>query len=235
MSTESTNAEILLVEDNVTTSRTLLLFLNSQGYKTDCAFDGREAISKFGQRKFDLVILDLMLPDIDGLVVCKQIRAGSSTPIVILSAKSTEDEIVEGLETGADDYVCKPFGAKELLARVRRCLTRSVDDDAAGGQWQVGDLCVNHKTRAVCLRGDNVKLTKSEFEILLLLIRNPGRVFTRDQLIHRVFGPGFEGGDRTIDTHIWSLRKKLGEPRGNPGYIISEQGVGYRMKEDHAN
>ena len=238
--------KILLVEDNPTTSKTLVLFLSAAGYEVVCAFDGREGIDGFRNGTFSLVMLDLMLPDIDGLSVCRTIRAISSTPIVILTAKTTEDEIVQGLESGADDYVCKPFGSKELLARVRRCLHQPhsqyrIDAQIQNRQhvnhqtiWRWGNLTIDWERRVAAIEEREIKLTKSEFEILALLVRHPGRVFTRAQLIRQTLGPNFEGHDRTIDTHIWSLRKKMGEPRGNPKYILSELGVGYRMSDRHA-
>ncbi len=225
---------ILLVEDNETTARTLRVFLESQGYAVVCAADGKTGEDLFRRGEFDLVVLDLMLPDVDGLAVCRGLRRTSRVPIVMLTAKTAEDHIVEGLEAGADDYVCKPFGSKELLARVRRCLSRSERVNGANDVVRSGDLCLNAAARTVTLAGAPVKLTKSEFNILELLMRNPGRVFTRGQLIEQALGSDFEGFDRTVDTHIWSLRKKLGEPRGRPNHIISEPGVGYRMSESHA-
>ena len=221
---------ILLVEDNVVTSRTLVLFLTAEKYNVQCAFNGRDGIDFFRQADFDLVLLDLMLPDVDGLRVCKTIRAESNVPVIMLTARTTEDDIVEGLESGADDYVCKPFGSRELLARVRCCLRRpdqqTIEEQSV---FRVGDIEVGLEHRTVMLGGNVVKLTKSEFDILAVLIRQPGRVFTRHQLIDQALGPDFDGFDRTIDTHVWSLRKKLGEPQGKPRYIVSETGVGYRM------
>lgn len=233
MAMSESPASILLVEDNLTTSRTLLLFLDNQGYRTVCAYSGREAIDRFANGMFSLVILDLMLPDIDGLQVCKHVRSTSEVPIIILSAKSTEAEIVVGLEAGADDYVCKPFGSRELLARIRRCLRRVAVSPQAH-RWEYRGLIVDELTRTVSVNGKTIKLTRTEFAILHVLIQKPGRVFTRDQLIARVFGIEFTGSPRTIDTHVWSLRKKIGEPPGAPAYILSEQGVGYRMSDADA-
>lgn len=230
-----TTPRILLVEDNPVTSQTLVLFLSAEHYEVQCAFKGHDGIQLFQREKFNLVILDLMLPDLDGLKICTQMRAKSTTPIIILTAKTTEDEIVEGLEAGADDYVCKPFGSKELLARVRRCLrqSRHVPPSFPNEHVvKVGQLEVQLSRREVRIGGKPVKLTKSEFEILSVLAQQPGRVFTRAQLIDKALGHDFDGFDRTIDTHIWSLRKKLGEPRGNPNYILSELGIGYRLQDE---
>ncbi len=225
--------QILLVEDNQVTSQTLVVFLSSVGYQVKCASNGRSAIQFFNEQSFDLVILDLMLPDIGGLHVCTTIRSQSDIPIIMLTAKTTEDEIVVGLESGADDYVCKPFGAKELLARVRRCLRKSIASSIPDKTLSVGKIEMEIEQRMVRVSGECVKLTKSEFEILFVLIRQPGRVFTRDQLIKKALGQNYDGFDRSIDTHVWSLRKKIGEPRGNPEYILSEPGIGYRMSDKH--
>ncbi|MEZ5708954.1 MAG: response regulator transcription factor [Blastomonas sp.] len=225
---------ILVIEDNPTTAKTLSLFLQSEGYQVEWADTGVDGLERFREDGFDLVLLDIMLPDLDGIAVCRDIRIGSTVPIVMLTARTTEDEIVEGLEAGADDYVCKPFGSRELLARIRRCLRGPSMPEATCGRIAVGDILIDVEKRSVLMKDRQIRLTKSEFEILVLLARNPGRVFTRDQLIERALGPDFDGFDRTIDTHIWSLRKKLGEPRGQPVYIQSELGVGYRMREQHA-
>ncbi|MEM7313344.1 MAG: response regulator transcription factor [Planctomycetota bacterium] len=232
---------ILVVEDNPTTSRMLVLFLKDAGFNVTCADDGRKAMNCFDQGQFDLVLLDLMLPDTDGMSVCTSIRSRSRIPIVMLTAKSTEDDIVTGLESGADDYVCKPFRSRELLARIRRCLRdcrRGSSDaksrDSVDGLIKAGAIEVDLDRREVRVADNSVKLTKSEFAILAAFVENPGRVFTRSQLVSRVFGPNYDGFDRSIDTHVWNLRKKLGEPKGNPRYILSEPGVGYRLNDQHA-
>ncbi len=226
---------ILVVEDNLTTSKTLGIFLAAENYDVEFAFNGHDGIQRYLANRHDLILLDLMLPDVDGLQVCQSVRSHSDVPIVILTAKSTEDEIVEGLENGADDYVCKPFGAKELLARIRRCLRQKSGTPGKNQPIRVGEIELELERRLVKFMNEPIKLTKSEFEILSMLMRNPGRVFTRDQLIQTALGPSFDGYDRTIDTHIWSLRKKLGEPRGNPKYILSEPGIGYRLSDQHAH
>lgn len=231
MTSETRN--VLLVEDNRVTSDTLLVFLEAENYHVTRAYTGLEAIECFERQSFDLVMLDLMLPDVGGLEVCSSVRRSSDVPIVILTAKTTEDEIVAGLERGANDYVCKPFSARELMARVNRFFRSPVasSDDLLC----VGLLLLNPTERWVTLSGLPLKLTKSEFDILRVLMNQPGRVFTRSQLIDMALGENFDGFDRTIDTHVWSLRKKIGEPRGNPRYLLSEPGVGYRMSDEHAN
>ena len=224
-------ASILLVEDNLTTSRMLRLFLEREGYDVRCAYDGDQALHAFASSSFQLIVLDLMLPDLDGLAVCRSIRRTSTTPIVMLSAKTTEDDIVTGLELGADDYVCKPFGQKELLARIRRCLREPVCRDATK-RVVCGPIEIEPHHHVIKLNGVPVRLTKSEFAILLTLASQPGRVYTRDQLIQAALPANYEGFERSIDTHIWSLRKKLGEPKGDPQIILSEPGIGYRMSAD---
>lgn len=222
-------ATILVVEDNATTARTLRLFLEDSGYRTVHAAGGGEATRRFRDGSFDLVLLDLMLPDADGLEVCRAIRERSAVPVVMLTARTAEDDIVEGLESGADDYVCKPFRSRELLARVRRCLERSREPAPEGGELRAGAIVLDAGRRRVTVDGRPVRLTPSEFGILRVLMQSPGRVFTRSQLIERALGDEFDGLDRTVDTHVWSLRRKLGEPRGRPRHVLSEQGVGYRF------
>lgn len=215
------------------------LFLESQGYAVTWARDGREGEEAFRRGPFDLVVLDLMLPDRDGIAVCRAIRDRAATPIVMLTARTAEDEIVEGLEAGADDYVGKPFGSKELLARIRRCLERAAATVRAAGDGdgdgspplRVGDLELDPDRRAVRLAGRPVKLTRTEFDVLHRLMRSPGRVFTRAQLLEHAAGADSTALDRTIDTHVWSLRRKLGEPRGDPRIVLSEPGVGYRLDD----
>lgn len=226
---------ILVVEDNPTTSRTLKLFLVDAGYLVSCALNGREALSALATDTFDLILLDLMLPDVDGLNLCRTVRRTSGVPIVMLTARTTQDEIVAGLEAGADDYIGKPFGSRELLARIRRCLRAApATISSDGGRLRSNELSVELATRSVELAGQPIRLTRSEFDLLVVLLRRPGRVFTRGQLIELALGADYDGADRTIDTHIWSLRKKLGEPRGQPRYILSEPGIGYRLRDPHA-
>lgn len=232
---------ILVVEDNLTTAKTLTLFLQSAGYEVCCAENGNDAIAHFTQQSFDLVLLDIMLPGRDGFSVCRELRRYSQIPVVMLTAKSSEDDIVFGLENGANDYVCKPFGAKELLARIRACLrvwqTPHLQQNAPGRHLTVhengslGDIHLDAEKRQVTLNNQLIKLTKSEYAILYTMIKQPGRVFTREQLIQMALGDDYEGVDRTIDTHIWSLRKKLKEPKGCPRYLHSEMGIGYRLQD----
>lgn len=231
---EAAPRRILVVEDNTTTARSLGLFLEAAGFEPVWFANGRDAIREMPAVKPALVLLDLNLPDIDGLEVCRTLRRDSQVPIIMLTARTSEAEIVEGLESGADDYVRKPFGARELVARIRRSLAAPVCG-SGNAVLRVGELEIDRELRQVSLAGAPVSLTRSEFEILAVLAASPGRVFTRAQLIDQALSPDFDGFDRTIDTHIWSLRRKLGEPRGNPRYIASELGVGYRMRSGDAS
>lgn len=221
------SARLLVVEDNDTTSRTLRLFLEAQGYAVTCTGSGAGALELMTEQAFDLVLLDLMLPDLDGLSVCRAIRRSSTMPIVMLTARVTEDEVVAGLEAGADDYVCKPFGSKVLLARIHACLRRTLAADAPA-VLRHGGLELDPESRAVRLNGNPLRLTRTEFAILHHLMRRRGRVCTRAHLIEEAMGPHFDGMERTIDTHIWSLRRKLGEGAGAQ-MIVAEPGIGYRL------
>lgn len=231
--------KILVVEDNLTTAKTLTLFLQSAGYDVVCAASGDDALTLFSEQNFDLVLLDIMLPGRDGWSVCQEIRKSSQVPVVMLTAKSSEDDIVYGLENGANDYVCKPFSSRELLARIRTCFriwqglnTEPTAQTEPDDILALGELSVTVSNRQVTLNGESIKLTKSEFAILRVMIQHPGRVYTREQLIQAALGDDYEGVDRTIDTHIWSLRKKLHEPKGNPRYLHSEMGIGYRLQDN---
>ena len=221
---------ILLVEDNATTAATVRVFLEAEGHAVVWADTGTNATRRFADERIDLVLLDLMLPDMDGLAVCRAIRTRSSVPIVMLTARTADDDVVRGLESGADDYVCKPFGSKTLLARVRRCLERA-RPSASAAELRHGPLLMDVERRTLHVSGQPVRLTRSEFDILHRLLRHPGRVFTRGQLIEHALSPSTGALDRTIDTHVWSLRRKIGEPPGAPRLILSEPGVGYRLSD----
>ena len=211
---------ILIVEDDAKTSASIEMYLRHEGYRTDVARTGDEGLSRARQHAPDLVILDLMLPGRNGLEVCGMLRTESKTPIIMLTARSTEDDKLLGLESGADDYVTKPFSPRELVARVRAVLRRA--EPAAEGPLIAGDLSLDRETREVTLRGAHVTLTAAEFRLLETLMRSPGRVFTRDELV--------EGGlDRTVDVHIKNLRRKIEADRANPSRIVTVFGTGYKF------
>ncbi|MHA1543690.1 MAG: response regulator transcription factor [Alphaproteobacteria bacterium] len=223
--------KILVVEDNATTAKTIALFLEGEGASVGVAKTGLEGLAMAGAEAFDAAILDWMLPGMDGVSLCKHLRKTSSIPIIMLTARTTEDDIVEGLEAGADDYVLKPFKARELIARLKSALRRRHSFSDEGEELiTVGKMKINQATRQVLISGQEIKLTKNEFNILYTLGGQPGRIFTRDQLITAALGADFDGFDRTIDAHVSNLRKKLGAEPGGEKFILTEVGIGYRFR-----
>ncbi|HEY4642865.1 MAG TPA: response regulator transcription factor [Thermoanaerobaculia bacterium] len=211
---------ILIVEDDPKTSASIEMYLRHDGYRTDIARTGDEGLARARQQPPDLVILDLMLPGRNGLEVCAALRAESRLPVIMLTARSTEDDKLVGLESGADDYVTKPFSPRELVARVRAVLRRAEPADEA--PLVAGDVTLDRTAHEVIVRGESVALTAAEFRLLETLMRSPGRVFTRDELV--------EGGlDRTVDVHIKNLRRKIEIDRTNPARIVTVFGVGYKF------
>jgi len=221
-------ASILLVEDHDSTRRTLLLYLQQEGYEVDVEANGLDAYGKIKSNHYDLILLDLMLPKMDGKSLCKRIRQESDVPIIMLTALASEMDLLKGFDLGADDYVYKPFSPRELMARIRaRLKSSSVSDPVL----QAGDLSLHCESKEVMLAGNAVKLTKSEFQILEILMRTPGRVYTRDELIERAFGHDYEGTTKNIDIHISNLRKRLGADTQHGDYIETVVGHGYRLKQ----
>ncbi len=228
---------ILLVDDEQPIQTLLSFPLQRDGYEVVQASDGREALARFSEQQFDLVVLDLMLPRMDGLEVCQRLRAkGSTVPIIMLTAKSEEIDKVVGLELGADDYITKPFSMREFRSRVKAALRRAdmqpAPEQETEPPLEVGDLAVDFGKRSVEVRGGDVSLTFVEFEILGALARNPGRVFTRDQLLARIWGDAAYRDPRTIDVHIRHLREKLESDAKSPEYIFTVRGVGYRFRDN---
>ncbi len=228
--------KILVVEDNKDLARLLELHLQDLSFKVDLAFDGNEGLSKFDANKYDLVILDIMLPGVNGLDICRHIRKQeSSPPIIMLTSKSAELDRVQGLEIGADDYVTKPFSIKELMARVKalfRRINRVNSEKAEEPEiLKVMDMSIDAQKRKVILKGKVVELTAKEFDLLYFFARNAGRVFTRSQLLDKVWGYGHDGYEHTVNSHINRLRAKIEENPGNPVYILTAWGVGYQFTE----
>ena len=224
---------ILVVEDEKSFSEPLSFLLGKEGYAVEVAADGNEAISKFDKSGADLVLLDLMLPGISGTEVCKQIRATSSVPIIMLTAKDDEVDKVVGLELGADDYVTKPYSSRELLARVRAVLRRNGDiagDNLVTSTVQVGPLKLDADRHLVTFKGEQIMLPLKEFELLEFLMRNAGRVLTRVQIIDRIWGSDYVGDTKTLDVHIKRLRSKLEADPANPELIQTVRGLGYKME-----
>ncbi|CAN5451305.1 response regulator transcription factor [soil metagenome] len=231
----ATQAPRILLVDDEQSLQTLLAFpLRKEGYEVVSALDGREALDRLGESSFDLIVLDLMLPKVDGFEVCRQVRARSAVPIIRLTARAEEIDKVLGLELGADDYITKPFSVREFRSRVKAVLRRAelVRADDAGEEPLVdGDLRIDFEKRAVSVAGEPVRLTYVEFEILAALARHPGRVFNRMVLLERVWGDASYRDPRTVDVHIRHLREKLEPDPRYPKMILTVRGVGYRYRD----
>jgi DNA-binding response OmpR family regulator len=227
-------ARILLVDDEQPVQKLLSFPLEKEGYEVVPALDGQEALTRFESERFDLVVLDIMLPKVDGLEVCRRLRAKSSVPIIMLTAKAEEIDKVLGLEIGADDYITKPFSMREFRSRVRAALRRAEMGQQDGGDEPLdrGDLHIDLAKRTTELGGEPVQLTYVEFEILSVLARHPGRVYTRDMLLDRIWGDSAFRDQRTIDVHIRHLREKLEADPRNPEYLLTVRGVGYRFRDE---
>jgi two-component system response regulator MtrA len=219
---------ILLVEDDASIREVASLGLTNAGFKVTSAPNGREALLHFHRAPFDLVVLDIMLPELDGYEVCRQIRRESRVPIIMLSAKSDTVDVVVGLELGADDYVTKPFELPELVARARAALRRSASEPEEP-VLERGELAIDPGGFIVRLRGEEVGLTATEFRLLLELARRPGQVFTRELLLERVWNYEFLGDSRLVDVAVQRLRAKIEDEPGSPRYIVTVRGVGYRF------
>ncbi len=228
------SARILLVEDEQSVQTLLIYPLLKEGYDVVAVQDGREALDRFADQRFDLVILDIMLPTLDGIEVCRRIRSRSQVPIIMLTAKDDEIDKVLGLEMGADDYITKPFSVREFRSRVRAALRRAeMLRGRPGGEEPIvtGDLRVDFDRRAVTARGSDPQLTYVEFEILAALVRSPGRVHTREMLLEQVWGDSVYRDSRTVDVHIRHLREKLERDPSSPEYLLTVRGVGYRFRD----
>ncbi len=222
---------ILIVEDELSLSDPLSFLLRREGYDTEIAADGREAIAAFDRDPADLVLLDLMLPGLSGTEVCRELRTRSSVPIIMLTAKDSEVDIVVGLELGADDYVTKPYSTRELLARIRAVLRRRVEvDDLDDAVLEVGPVRMDVDRHAVSVGGAEVAMPLKEFELLELLLRNAGRVLTRGQLIDRVWGADYFGDTKTLDVHIKRIRSKIEKDPSQPTLLLTVRGLGYRFE-----
>jgi two-component system response regulator RegX3 len=222
---------ILIVEDEPSLSEPLAFLLQREGYETEIAADGRAALTVFDRAGADLILLDLMLPGLSGTEVCKEIRTRSSVPIIMLTAKDSEVDIVVGLELGADDYVTKPYSSRELLARIRAVLRRRIDTEGDDdGVVEVGAVRVDVERHSVAVEGREVNMPLKEFELLELLLRNAGRVLTRGQLIDRVWGSDYFGDTKTLDVHIKRIRSKIEQNPSEPDRLVTVRGLGYRFE-----
>ncbi|VAW75802.1 Phosphate regulon transcriptional regulatory protein PhoB (SphR) [hydrothermal vent metagenome] len=227
---------LLIVEDNTDIARLIRFHVRDLGCEADIASDGVSALEMFQKNSYQLVVLDLMLPGIDGLEVCRQLRARSSrVPILMLTSRTAEQDRVAGLETGADDYITKPFSFPELMARIKaqfRRIEAHQDRDSATGQpVKAGNIYIDTKTRQVNIAGTDVELTAREFDLLLHFASHPGQVFSRMQLLEQVWGYHYEGYEHTVNSHINRLRAKIEMNPADPNYILTVWGVGYRFSD----
>ena len=220
--------KVLVVDDDVKTVELVRLYLDRDGYQVLTAYDGIEALRLARESRPDLIVLDLMLPDIDGLEVCRILRHESDVPIIMLTARTTDQDKLTGLDLGADDYVTKPFSPKELAARVRAVLRR-LPGERGPEEIKSGELSMDFTKHEAWLAGRPLNLTSIEFKLLGILAKEPGRVFSRASLIEEALGYDFEGFDRTIDVHILNLRRKLEPDPSHPKYIKTIYGVGYKF------
>ncbi len=220
--------KVLVVDDDVKTVELVRLYLDRDGYQVLTAYDGIEALRLARESRPDLIVLDLMLPDIDGLEVCRTLRHESDVPVIMLTARTTDQDKLTGLDLGADDYVTKPFSPKELAARVRAVLRR-LPGERGPEEIKSGELSMDFTKHEAWLAGRPLNLTSIEFKLLGILAKEPGRVFSRASLIEEALGYDFEGFDRTIDVHILNLRRKLEPDPSHPKYIKTIYGVGYKF------
>ena len=226
---------ILVVDDEKTLVKGIKFNLEHEGYEVECAYDGAAAVELARNGKFDLLILDVMMPEVDGLEACMRIREFSDVPIIMLTAKSEDADKLMGFESGADDYLTKPFNILELKARVRALLRRAgmaAQQNRGSGRLTIGHITLDPDARAAWKDGESVDLTAKEFDLMELLMRNPGRVYSRENLLNVVWGYEYAGDYRTVDVHVRRLREKLELDPANPQYILTKWGVGYYLKHE---
>lgn len=221
---------VLVVDDEPQMVGIVAYAFETQGFEVLTAYDGEQALQKINSEQLDLVLLDVMLPRIDGFEICRIVRQNTTLPVILLTARKEEEDVIHGLELGADDYMTKPFNPRELVARVRAVLRRTAGATAPAAELlRAGALALDIEGHQATLDGRPLELTPTEFELLAVLLRNPGRAFTRLELLDRVQGDAYEGYERTIDAHIKNLRAKLGDEPRRPRYIQTVFGVGYKL------
>lgn len=223
---------VLIVDDKISAQRLVSDYLSANGFRTVVASNGREALYVARHEKPDLVLLDIMMPEMDGYEFMLHFRKERNTPVIMLTAKMEETDKVVGLELGADDYVTKPFGMAELVARIRAVMRRAYDDAPAADVLRVGGMVLDKKTHLVNIGSQQLELTPSEFDLLAILMAAPGQVFSRADLLERLKGNAFENVERTVDVHIRNLRAKIEPDPGNPQFVLTVFGVGYRFNPD---
>ncbi len=234
MNTDCREAEqtVLVVDDDANVVELARLYLERDGYRVVSASDGARGLALAREEQPNLLVLDVMLPRLNGLALCRTLRQESAVPIIILTARVEESDRLAGLDLGADDYVTKPFSPRELAARVRAVLRRAPRDSSGNetARLSFGPIAIDQRDRQVMVNGGEVRLTPTEFRLLTLLMRQPGRTFTRDEIIYRALGDDFDGFDRTVDAHVSSLRRKLAAaPDGSAKLIQTVYGSGYRL------
>ena len=223
--------KILVVDDERVLVKGIKFNLESEGYQVEVGYDGEQAVELARDGNFDLIILDLMMPKIDGLQACMRIREFSNVPVIMLTARSEDADKIIGFECGADDYITKPFNILELKARVRALLRRAgMSHQKEAGRLTIGHITLDADARAAWKEGQSVDLTAKEFDLMELLMRNPGRVYSRENLLNVVWGYEYAGDYRTVDVHVRRLREKLELDPANPRYILTKWGVGYYLK-----
>lgn len=223
---------ILIVDDDRKTVDLIRLYLEKDGYPIEVAYHGRQALELARRKQPGLILLDLMLPVVDGLEVCRILRTESKVPIIMLTAKTTEEDKLVGLDLGADDYITKPFSPRELVARVRAVLRRVIAEEETGpSEIRLGELVIDVIRHEARVDGEPVHLTPKEFKLLEIMARNPGRVFSRLELLEHAFGFDYGGFERTVDVHIMNLRKKIEADPSQPMYIQTIYGLGYKFEE----
>lgn len=227
--------KILVVDDEQNIVNVVKAYLEKEGFEVVTAMDGEAALKMFNNETIHLIVLDLMLPKVTGEEVCRRIRTASNVPIIMLTAKVDEDNKIEGISIGADDYLTKPFSVRELVVRVRALLRRSYRDVTPMADILIfnnGDLEIDIKKMVVKKKDETVGLTTNEFKVLTILLTNPGQVFSREQLVEKAFGMDYEGFDRTVDTYIKNIRQKIEDNPKEPKYITTVYGMGYKFISD---
>jgi DNA-binding response OmpR family regulator len=223
--------KIMMVDDDLNICKVTSIYLQKAGYEVVVAYDGEQALKLFDTTKVDAIILDLMLPKVDGMQVCEKIRRASTVPIIMLTAKGQTTDKIEGLQLGADDYIVKPFDPNELIARLQAVLRRTQTVKSSSTELiSIGELEINPMNYTALLNGNEIKLPKKEFELLLFLAKHPNRVFSRDELIEMIWGWDFEGEDRVVDLYIKRLRSKLSKAENQTIMIKTVWGVGYQLE-----
>jgi DNA-binding response OmpR family regulator len=220
----------MIVEDDPKTAATLRLYLEHAGFEVSIAASGPEALSRQRAHPSDLVLLDVMIPEVDGLAVCRALRSESDVATILVTARTTEGDKLEGLAAGADDYVTKPFSPREVVARVRAVLRRTRAEGDTRERLQTRSIALDLAAREASVRGRPVALTRAEFDLLAAFVRAPGRVFSRQELGQRAFGSDYDALDRTVDAHVMRLRRKIEDPAGEP-LLVTIHGIGYKLAD----